>query len=206
MSKIYEEKNGENEIIIRTATLDDANVLLDIYRPYVEKTAITFEYDVPTVEEFRSRIEKTLKKYPYLVTEVNGKVAGYVYAGAFKGRAAYDWAVETSVYVKENMRKMGIGKLLYAQIEKILKKQNIVNLYACIAYAEVEDEYLTNASVRFHKHMGYEWIGEFHKCGYKFNRWYDMIWMEKTLGSHNSAPKKVIPYSVLGDQSIGSKK
>ena len=105
MSKIYEEKNGENEIIIRTAALDDAKVLLDIYRPYVEKTAITFEYDVPAVDVFRSRIEKTLKKYPYLVAEINGEVTGYVYASTFKGRAAYDWAVETSVYIKEDMRK-----------------------------------------------------------------------------------------------------
>ncbi|CCZ03574.1 gCN5-related N-acetyltransferase [Eubacterium sp. CAG:603] len=197
MSKIYEEKNGENEIIIRTAALDDAKVLLDIYRPYVEKTAITFEYDVPAVEVFRSRIEKTLKKYPYLVAEINGEVTGYVYASTFKGRAAYDWAVETSVYIKEDMRKMGLGKLLYAQLEKILKKQNIVNLYACIAYTEVEDEYLTNASVKFHKHMGYEWIGEFHKCGYKFNRWYDMVWLEKILGEHTDNQPAVIKFEDL---------
>ena len=104
-------------ITIRTAVQQDAKVLLEIYAPYVKKTAITFEYDVPSVEEFARRISKVLQKYPYLVAEVNGEPVGYAYAGPFKERAAYDWAVETTVYVRENMKKSGIGRALYTALE-----------------------------------------------------------------------------------------
>ena len=97
------------EITIRTAVRQDAEALLQIYAPYVKNTAITFEYDVPSVEEFAGRISKVLQKYPYLVAEVNGEPVGYAYAGPFKERAAYDWAVETTVYVRENMKKIVIG-------------------------------------------------------------------------------------------------
>ena len=79
-------------------------------------------------------------------------------------------------------------------MERILKLQNILNLNACIAYPEVEDEYLTKNSVEFHQHLGYELIGEFHKCGYKFNRWYNMVWMEKHIGEHSEEPLPVIPF------------
>ena len=88
-----------SEFMIRKAREEDAEELLAIYKPYVEKTAITFEYTVPTLEEFRERIKKTLKKYPYIVVEKNRKIYGYAYTGEFKSRAAYGWSVETSIYV-----------------------------------------------------------------------------------------------------------
>ena len=72
-----------NSIAVRLATLEDAAELLAIYAPYVEQTAITFEYVVPTVEEFEARIRNTLKKYPYLVAEQHGEILGYAYAGEF---------------------------------------------------------------------------------------------------------------------------
>ena len=124
----------ENKIQIRTATETDAEKLLEIYAPYVKNTAITFEYEVPSVEEFRDRIYNTLKRYPYLVAEVEGTIYGYAYVSPFHERAAYDWAVETSIYVDQNKKGMGIGKKLYETLEKILKKQNILNLNACIAW------------------------------------------------------------------------
>ena len=102
-----------NEINIRVATVEDAQQILQIYAPYIEKTAITFEYEVPALEEFRGRIQHTLKKYPYLVAEEAGEILGYAYTGPFKERAAYDWAVETTIYVKEDKKQRGIGKLLY---------------------------------------------------------------------------------------------
>ena len=175
-------------ITIRTAVQQDAKVLLEIYAPYVKKTAITFEYDVPSVEEFARRISKVLQKYPYLVAEVNGEPVGYAYAGPFKERAAYDWAVETTVYVRENMKKSGIGRALYTALEKALSAQGILNLNACIAFPETEDEYLTTDSVKFHEKMGFETAGRFHKCGCKFGRWYDMVWMEKLIGEHVENP------------------
>lgn len=174
----------EQTIVIRIAKPEDAEELLSIYAPYVEWTAITFEYTVPTVEEFRERLYNTLKKYPYLVAEQNGEILGYAYAGPFKAKAAYAWSVETSIYVKAGERRRGLGRLLYEALERQLKKQGILNLYACIAYPEIEDEYLTEDSVHFHKKMGYRMIGTFYQCGYKFHRWYHMVWMEKMIGEH----------------------
>lgn len=170
--------------LIRIAQEQDAKELLEIYAPYVKNTAITFEYEVPSVEEFRERIRHTQKKYPYLVAEVDGEILGYAYAGGFHQRAAYDWAVETSIYVKKEKRGQGIGRRLYEALEKVLAEQKILNLNACIAYTPKEDEYLTNDSVNFHAHFGYRLVGEFYQCGFKFHRWYNMVWMEKHIGIH----------------------
>lgn len=171
-------------ITVGNAELKDAERLLEIYDYYVKNTAITFEYTTPTIEEFRGRMEKTMQKYPYLVAEKDGVIAGYAYAGAFVGRAAYDWSCETSIYLDKNARRCGIGKTLYAALEKELKKMGILNMYACIGYPDNEDEYLTKNSAEFHSHIGFTQVGEFHKCGYKFGRWYNMIWMEKIIGEH----------------------
>lgn len=179
---------------IRNATPEDAERLLEIYAPYVEKTAITFEYDVPSVEEFAGRIARTTKKYPYIVAEEDGCIEGYAYASTFHERAAYDWCVETSIYIAESSRRNGIGKLLYGALEDSLRRMGILNANACIAYTRTEDEHLTNASVDFHKRMGYAEVGMFHDCGFKFGRWYDMIWMEKSLGEHTATPNKVVPF------------
>lgn len=172
------------EFDIRVATVQDAQALLDIYAPYVEKTAITFEYEVPSVQEFAGRITHVLQTYPYLVAEREGEILGYAYVSAFKERAAYDWAVETSIYVKMNQKRMGVGSTLYHALEAFLKAQGILNLNACIAFTEKDDEYLTNDSVTFHERLGYRLVGRFHQCGYKFNCWYDMVWMEKHIGTH----------------------
>ena len=181
--------NTNTFITIRTATLSDAQALLNIYAPYVEHTAITFEYDVPSVEEFAFRIKNTLQKYPYLVAEKNGRLLGYAYASPFHERPAYDWAVETSIYVDQNIKHQGIGRRLHDALEDALRSQGILNMNACIAYPPEEDEYLDRNSVEFHTHMGYRLVGEFYKCGYKFHRWYNMVWMEKLIGNHLSDQK-----------------
>ncbi|MCM1466696.1 MAG: GNAT family N-acetyltransferase [Alistipes sp.] len=188
---------NNQSIKIRTASIKDAKELLEIYTPYVEKTAITFEYDVPSLEEFQSRIQNTLKKYPYLLAEQNSEILGYAYTGPFVGRAAYGWSAEVSIYLREDKRKMGIGRRLYTALETVSKAQNILNLNACIGYTETEDDHLTNDSFRFHSHMGYTLVGEFHKCGYKFGNWYSMIWMEKIIGEHGSEPLPVIAFPEL---------
>ena len=182
---------------IRAATPDDAGELLAIYTPYVTNTAISFECEAPGLSEFQKRIENTLKRYPYLLAERDGEILGYAYTGPFIGRAAYAWAAETTIYLKEEKKKMGIGRALYEALEKVSRAQNILNLNACIGYPEAEDEYLTGNSVQFHGHMGYRMVGEFHKCGYKFGRWYNMVWMEKLLGEHGENPKEVIPFPAL---------
>ena len=170
---------------IRRAKVSDAERLLKIYAYYVANTAISFEYHVPSVTEFRSRIENTLKKYPYLVLEEDGILQGYSYAGTFKVRAAYARSCEVSIYVDRGARGLGYGRKLYEALEEKLKAQGILNLYACIAYPVVEDDYLTKNSEQFHQHMGFRKVGEFHQCSFKFNRWYNMIWMEKIIGEHN---------------------
>ena len=170
--------------MIRSATEKDAGRLLEIYAYYVENTAISFEYETPGLEEFKTRIVNTLQKYPYLVIEEDGVIKGYAYAGVFKGRAAYDHCCEMSIYLDHDSKGKGYGRALYEKLEEALRERGIINLYACIGDPEVEDEYLTKNSERFHKHMGYTKVGEFHKCGYKFGRWYNMIWMEKMLGEH----------------------
>ena len=96
---------NDHTLQIRMAATADAEELLNIYAPYVLKTAITFEYDVPSVEEFRSRIADTRTRFPYLAAIKDGKIVGYAYVSPFKSRAAYDWAVETSIYVDENCRR-----------------------------------------------------------------------------------------------------
>ncbi len=187
-----ERERTMEQVRIRTACKADARALLVIYAPYVEGTAITFEYEIPGEDEFAGRVENTLKKYPYLVAECAGEIVGYAYAGSFHSRAAYGWGVETSIYVDKNKKGCGIGGKLHQALEDVLREQGILNLNACIAYPAVEDEYLTKNSVYFHEHLGYRMVGEFEKCGYKFKRWYNMVWMEKHIGEHveNQPPVK----------------
>lgn len=188
----------KDAISLRAATPGDAREILDIYAPYIRKTAITFEYEVPGLDEFRDRIQNTLKRYPYLVAERGGEILGYAYTGAFAARAAYDWAAEVSIYLREDARGLGLGRRLYAALERISAEQNILNLNACIAFPRVEDEHLTRNSVDFHAHMGYRMVGEFRQCGYKFGTWYNMVWMEKLLGEHPPAAPPVVPFPELG--------
>ncbi|KGK88375.1 acyltransferase [Desulfosporosinus sp. HMP52] len=181
------------DIILRMATKEDAEEILEVYAPYVTDTAITFEYEVPSVQAFAERISNITQKYPYLVAIEKKRIIGYAYASAFKERAAYDWAVETTVYLRQDCRGKGVGKKLYLALEEILRQQNILNLNACIAYTPTDDDsYLTNGSAYFHNQLGYKKVGHFTKCGYKFNTWYDMIWMEKMIGEHTFNPKPVI--------------
>lgn len=163
---------------------EDAGELLKIYAPYVENTAITFEYQVPSREEFENRIRQTLRRYPYLAAKRGDEFLGYAYAGAFHDRAAYGWAVETSIYVAADRKRQGLGRRLHDGLEHVLREQGILNMNACIACPAVEDEYLTRDSIQFHQHLGYRLVGEFRQCGYKFHRWYNMVWMEKWIGEH----------------------
>lgn len=178
------------DIFIRPATPADSRRLLEIYAPYVLHTAITFEYEVPSVAEFQNRITHTLEHYPYLVAVIGDTIVGYAYASAFKSRAAYDWSVETSIYIDEAFHQKGIGTALYARLEDLLKKQNVCNVCACIAYPNP-------GSVSFHEALGYTTVAHFHSSGYKFDTWYDMIWMEKQIHEHSVPPQPFIPYNEI---------
>lgn len=182
-----------NDLIIRMATLADASQLVAIYRPYVEQTAITFEYEVPTIREFQQRIRQTLLRYPYLVaTDETGKIYGYAYAGNFKARAAYDWSAEVSVYLDKQCQGRGIGSALYQVLEQILAAQHIYQLLACITLDN-------QGSVLFHEQMGYTIVGSFSKVGFKNECWYDIIWMQKQLNELPVQPLRFIPLSKLSE-------
>ena len=126
-----------------------------------------------------------------------GKDLRIWHASAPYSRAAYAWSVETSIYVRESERKSGIGKALYASLEKALAAQNMTNLNACIASPVVDDKYLNHNSIQFHQHLGYSMVGEFHKCAYKFGRWYNMVWMEKIIADHPDRQPDVIPFAQI---------
>ncbi len=170
--------------MIRSATLADAPRLLSIYAYYTEHTAISFEYEAPSLGEFETRMKTYMKDYPYLVWEEGGRILGFAYAHAFVGREAYRYSAELTIYLDPDARKKGGGRALYTRLEALLKEQGIKNLYACIGTTKTEDEYLTRNSEQFHAHMGFTCVGVFQRCGYKFGRWYDMIWMEKIIGKH----------------------
>lgn len=160
---------------VRLATPQDAEELLEIYRYYVEHTAITFEYETPSITEFRQRIKQTLKRYPYLAAvDGHGKIVGYAYASSFKNRAAYDWSVETTIYVDKDVKRQGIGKKLYEALEEILRKQHVINLDACITDPEIEDEYVTKTVFSIMNILVIIWLENFIKAA--INSDVGMIW------------------------------
>lgn len=161
-------------IEIRNAQVEDAANLVAIYAPYIEKTAITFETQVPTVEDFKNRIKKTMKKFPYLVAIEEGQIVGYAYASTYYARAAYDWTVELSVYVQKEARGKGVGTLLYTALEEELTARGFKNFLACIALPNP-------ASIALHEKRGYEQVAHFKKVGYKFGTWHDIVWLQKSL-------------------------
>lgn len=172
-------------IKFRLAQLSDAEDLLNIYAPYVKNTDITYEYEVPSIDEFKQRMENVLSKFPYIVAIVDDKIAGYVYASTFRQRLAYNWGLETSIYIMEQFQGNHLGEKLYKILEAILQKQNITNLYASITYPNPQ-------SIMFHTKMGYKKIAHFTKCGYKAGKWLDMIFMEKMINKHSIPAKKII--------------
>ncbi len=188
---MFSDEKGKNMTgKIRFATEKDAEAILGIYAPYIEKTAITFEYDVPSVSEFTERISEIQKKYPWIVYEENGEILGYAYGGPEYTRAAYQWTVEISVYVDENAKGKGIGSALYEKILDILKKQNF-----CVCYALVNED--NEASVRMHEKYGFIRNGFRKNCGYKFEKWHSVIFLEKQLNDFSVPPKPIIPIGEL---------
>ncbi len=184
-------------INIRLVTPEDALVLSEIYRPYVENTAISFEYIAPDESEFRQRINSKSGEYPFLVAEYEGEVAGYAYASAFLPRPAYKHSVETTIYLRQDLKGKGIGRKLYEALSELLRMQNVLSMNACIAVTSKPDSTLTNASADFHSHMGFRYVGIFNSSGYKFGRFYDMIWMEKLILTPTEPFADFVPFSEI---------
>ncbi len=163
---------------------------MSIYAPYIENTAITFEYDVPSVEEFAKRIYEITRHYPWIVYEENGKILGYAYGSPEHTRAAYQWTVESSVYISPDARGRGIGKVLYETLFDILRAQNF-----CVCYAIIIAE--NEVSLKMHENFGFKEIGFAKNSGYKLGAWHSIVTMEKQLNEFTVPPKPVIPITKL---------
>lgn len=159
---------------IRDARRSDVPAMLAIYAPFVEHTAVSFEYEVPTEAEFARRLEEHQAAFPWLVCEENGRVMGYAYAGRAFERAAYGWNAEISCYLAPELRGRGVGRRLYARIEEILTRLGYYKLFAVVTSANAP-------SVAFHRALGFREAACFRNVGYKQGGWYDVLWLEKTL-------------------------
>lgn len=177
-------------ISLRPARPEDAPELLKIYAPYVTDTTVTFEYEVPTVEEFAGRIRGIMTRHPYLVAQEDGEILGYAYAAPFRERVAYIWSCEVSVYVRRDRHRQGVGRTLYAELERILRAQNIASMDACISYPN-------KGSIKFHSDLDFERVARFSKCAFKHGRWVDVVWMQKILTDSPAPPRPFIPYPEL---------
>ena len=176
--------------MIRIATPQDAAAILEIYRPYVEGTSITFETETPSEAAFTERIMHYLKKYPWLVDDVNGEITGYAYASQYRERIAYQWSVECSVYLNRKFMKQGIATKLYRSLFEILKKQGFRNVYAVINLPN-------EPSVALHERLGFKWLTTYEKVGYKSGHWKNVGWWQLQLNEYIDEPPAPIDFSEL---------
>jgi L-amino acid N-acyltransferase YncA len=168
------ESTSVNPITIRIVKLSDAQGMLDVYAPYVVSSHISFETEVPTLQNFEERIQKVSKRFPWWVAEVNGKIVGYAYASTFRERAAYNWALESSVYVADLHHGSVVAKSLYEKLFEVLKIRGTKQLIAVISVP-------SEKSVRFHEKMGFKRVGTIPSAGFKFEKWWDVLVMTKLL-------------------------
>ena len=166
---------------IRPITKNDAAATLNIYKYYVEKTAVSFEYEPPTAEEWEQRIALVTVEYPWLVCEVEAEIVGYAYGTSHRYRSAYLWSVETAIYLSEKFHGKGIARPLYQALFDILRLQGYVNVYAGVTIPN-------DKSVAFHKSMGFSDVGTFKKIGFKFGEWHDTRWFQMHLVDHRGKP------------------
>lgn len=184
----------EQQFVIRQAAAQDAAALLEIYRPFITDTVVTFEYEVPAAAEFAARITDTLAFFPYLVCERDGKPVGYAYAHHIRERAAYDWAVELSIYLAPEAQGQGVGTVLYQCLIDLLDRQNIRILYGCVTLPN-------EGSRRLHEKLGFVLTGVWHGSGWKFGQWHDVGWFEKRLGGDGPA-QPVMAFPALEPKKI----
>jgi L-amino acid N-acyltransferase YncA len=166
---------------IRLAHDSDADAVASIYRPIVEQTPISFETVAPDRYEMARRMVETLRHYPWLVCERDGHVIGYAYAARHRVRAAYQWSVDTSVYIDRQYRRLGIGRGLYLSLFGILAAQGYFNAYAGIALPN-------DSSVALHEAMGFEPLGVYRRVGYKLGEWRDVGWWQLNIREHDAIP------------------
>ncbi|MDH3712093.1 MAG: GNAT family N-acetyltransferase [Cyclobacteriaceae bacterium] len=173
---------------IRLASPHDATNMLQIYRPLIENSVISFEFSTPTIEQFAGRIDTVLKRYPWLVCTWQDTLAGYAYGGPHRRREAYQWSVEWSVYVHEGFQRKGIARALYQSLEAILIRQGFRNALAGITLPNP-------ASVAFHEAYGFTPVGVYRDVGFKQDAWRSVGWWEKRIGPQHKPPTDPVPLS-----------
>lgn len=181
---------------IRFAKEEDAIELLKIYDQYID-TTITFEYVLPSEDEFRRRIREFSEVYPYLVCEEDGKTIGYAYAHRAFERAAFGWDAEVSIYLDKAVRGRGIGKICYKVLLELLKEQGIITVYSLISTPNARSE-------RLHEEMGFEWIGTHKNTGYKAGKWCDISWYQIQLNPYVDNPGPIKSIHDLEEEKVKS--
>lgn len=180
--------NDREPVHIRIASSEDAAAILDVYRPAITEHATSFEFEVPSVAEMAARITSTLERYPWLVGETDSGIVGYAYATRHRERAAYQWCVEVSAYVRDDQHRRGVGRVLYLQLFDLLAAQGFHVAYAGITLPN-------DASVAFHRALGFEPVGTYHDIGYKFGKWHDVQWLGRRLLPLEHSPVVPIPFA-----------
>lgn len=168
--------------IIRLAERTDVPGILEIYSPFILETAVTFEESVPDEESFWKRIQEIMTELPFLVCEIDGRIAGYAYASAYRSRASYRWSKEVTVYIHPDFHRKRVAQALYTSLNEMVRYQGIADLLAIITIPN-------ESSVAFHEQFGYRKCGEFLKVGYKLNQWQNVGWFELFLQDETQAPK-----------------
>lgn len=163
-----------DRVRIRAATAADVAAMLEIYRPFVETTAVSFELEAPTLEEFAARVAKAVSGWAWLVAERDGCCVGYAYGSLHRERPAYRWSTEVSAYVHSDHRRQGIGRALYLELFEQLAAKGYCNAFAGVTLPN-------EASVALHRRVGFEPIGVFRRAGWKLDRWHDVRWFQRRL-------------------------
>lgn len=183
------------DIKMRMARETDASGILGIYAPYIKDTVITFEYEIPTLNEFKNRIRKISADYPYLVCTLDEKIIGYAYSYRHKERAAYQWNVELSVYIDNSYLNYGLGKAFYTALIEISKLQNIKNIYGGVTYPNKNSE-------KLHEYFSFKKLGVYHNTGYKFGKWHDVTWFEKNIRESDGEPKQLLSIKDIDEELL----
>lgn len=182
--------------IIRRATLEDAAAILGIYETYITDTVVTFEIEVPSLAAFRERMETIMEQFPWLVCEIDGKVAGYAYASKHGERAAYRWSADLSVYIHEVFHRKHIASELYDEVIRLLQKQGYYTVYAGVSTPNPRSE-------AFHDAYGFRNLGEFKNVGYKMGQWLGVTWYELPIAAYRENPEEPLPIGkITEDEGI----
>ena len=187
-----------SEVRIRLATPKDGAALLNIYKWYIENTAITFETEIPSAEVFGQRIENTLVRFPWLVCEIDGVVAGYAYASKHRERAAYQWSADLSIYVDEKYHRRHIAKALYQVLEETLRLLGYYTAFAGVTNPNPKSE-------AFHTAYGFDTVGVFENVGYKLGQWWGVKWFKYALTDYQKEPTTPKAFPEVKDAEIFEK-